>query len=573
MQARWIVSKANVEKSNDIAKATGVHPIVAQLMVNRGIVSPREAITYLSPKFDQLVAPQLMPNIDKAAERIKRAILDKERIVIWGDYDVDGVTATATLYHTLKHFNANVTCYIPDRIGEGYGLNDAAVEQLCTTTQANLIITVDCGITAVSPALVAKKHGVDLIVTDHHEWQEEFPDCYTIVHPRLPGATPAYPNPQICGAGVAFKLAWAIGQQMSGETRVNVHFKGLMVSLLAFTALGTIADVVPLQGENRAIAHFGLKELPSSRFCGLQALLDSACLGSKQIDGYHVGFCLAPRLNAAGRMGHALQALDMLIRDNYDESMIIAADLEKKNKDRQATERAIAQEAGEQAALRPDDAVTVVTGKDWHSGVVGIVASRMVERFYRPALVLVDDGEHCHGSGRSIEGFNLAEALGACKGLLTKYGGHAMAAGLKLRSADLPRFRDMFNAYARAHIPSELLVPRLLLDADVPLRDIDQSLVEGINLMGPFGQGNRRPLLLISKAVIRDPKTMGKEGKHLKFTLHQGDESIKCVAFGQGETANEIPTDMLVDVAVEPTLNEYQGNTTVELLVRDILPR
>jgi single-stranded-DNA-specific exonuclease len=571
MEKRWIISPPD-GRAESLAGYLGVSPIIGQLLLNRGMYNTNAAAAFLLPSLRQLHDPSLMSGMIEAVPRIVQAIQAREKITVYGDYDVDGVSGTTTMYHALRFLGADVHTYIPHRIDEGYGMNPAAINKIIDEG-TTLLITVDCGITGLESADACMLRGIDLIITDHHEWKEELPVAYAIVHPRLEDVRPTgrkYPNRDLCGAGVAFKVAWAVGQAMNGGERCHPDYSAFLQELISFTALGTIADVVSLTGENRTIAHFGLSRIPQSRFAGLQALVKSARMDGREIDGYDVGFCLAPRLNAAGRLGHANDALGMLKSEDYEAALATGQELEARNRERQETQRDIAKGALAQAAALPQTHSRIVTGEGWHSGVVGIVASRVVETFYRPAMVLVDSGDELHGSGRSIEGFNMAAGLKACDDLLERWGGHAMACGLKLKKAHLEEFRRRFDAYAQEHIDPELLKPRGDIDAVVRVEQIDESLVHQIRRMGPFGQGNRRPLFMIEDAVVRDPKTMGKEGKHLAFRATQGGASLKCVAFGLGEEAHKYPTDCRVDLVVEPTLNTWKDRTSVELLLREI---
>jgi single-stranded-DNA-specific exonuclease len=569
-QLRWIVDAENLSAQNCYGSKLGVHPLVGQMLVNRGINNIPEAYNFLNPNLRDLHDPMLMHDMQRAVLRIREAILKGEKIAVFGDYDVDGVTASATMFHALTYFGVSPRMYIPHRLNEGYGISPQAIETLAAEG-VKLIISVDCGVTAVEPAAKAHELGVDLVVTDHHQWKDELPKCYAIVHPRLDNK---YPNPELCGAGVAHKVAWALGKAMEGSERVAPAYGELLQQLLAFTALGTIADVVPLIGENRVIAHHGLKRLPESVFKGLRALIVSAGLDGADIDGYHVGFCLAPRLNAAGRLGHALTALKMLTTDTWEEALETGKYLEQENKARQDTERAIVKEAKAQAEAEfPGATALVLTGKDWHSGVVGIVASRVIDERYCPTIVLVDSGDELHGSCRSIEGFNLYDALKACEHHLIRWGGHAMAAGIKLKAENLDAFRSELQAYVTEHCPPELLQRRLLIDAWATIDQLTEKLIDDMNKLGPFGQANRKVMLALKDAVIVESRAIGKEGKHLSLMISQKGRKIKAIAFGRGDDAHLVPTDTRVDIAAEPTINEWRGRRNVELLVRDIVVR
>lgn len=562
---KWNIDPIHPERDR-LCQEMNLRPLMAQMLLNRGLKEKAAIFSFMQPSLKGLHDPSLMHEMARAAARIAKAIKAGEEIAIFGDYDVDGVTASSTLYHALKFFGAEPELYVPHRIDEGYGLNVEAMKKLIAGG-ATLIVSVDCGITAVEPAKVAKQAGIDLIVTDHHEWKDELPECYAIVHPRL---DKNYPNPEICGAGVAFKLAWALWKAFTGEEKASPAYRELLMDLLCFTALGTIADVVPLQGENRVIAVNGLQRLPTCPFIGIRALLASAGL-KEGVDGYHVGFCLAPRLNAAGRMGHASEALRMMTTATAEEARDIAVELEKKNKSRQATERAIVVEAKAQAATFPGVSSLVLVGDDWHTGVVGIVASRVIDDYYCPTIVMAASEGEAHGSCRSIEGFNLAQGLRHCESLLTRWGGHAMAAGVALPLENVPAFRKMLDEYVKANCPASLLQKRLDIDAIATLAELELGLIEDMKLMGPFGSHNKRPLFIIEDAIIRAPKAMGKEGKHLTFTAYQGDYRMKCISWNQGELAHKIPTDMRVNLCVEPEINEWRGQRNVELLVRDIV--
>jgi single-stranded-DNA-specific exonuclease len=584
---RWNLAPPH-PAANELAGRLKVSPLIAQILLNRGIADPGDCMNFLQPSLKLLHDPYLLPGLKTASERIAKTIRDKEKIVIYGDYDVDGITATAILWHAIRVLGGSAEYYLPHRIEEGYGLNAEALRQLCQAG-AKLIISVDCGVTAIEPAKVAREHGVDLIITDHHEWKKDgstghdhaggapplLPDCFTIVHPRLPGATPAYPNPNLCGAGVAFKLAWGIGLAVSGASRVNPEFREFLIEATALAALGTIADVVPLVGENRVLAHFGLSGLKASKLHGIQALIESANLTGRDLDSFHVGFLLAPRLNASGRMGHAKLAAEMLTEADPGRAIEIATYLESQNRARQAIEKQILEQAlaqVETGGFAADGKCGIVVGdENWHPGVIGIVAARLVDRFHRPAIVVALTNGHGQGSGRSITGFHLAQALDACGKYLESHGGHEMAAGLKLTSTKFADFRAAFCRYAASMLTPEMLVPELRLDALADLSQISAALVTDLARLGPFGQQNRRPILCLRDLELSGlPRRVGKTGDHLQLHLRQGNRFIKCIAFGGGNLADQLKVGTKLDLAAEPTLNEYNGNVTVELEVKDI---
>ncbi len=427
---RWNIAPMH-DGAVALASQLKVSTLVAQILSNRGITDAEAARQFLRPSLKHLHDPSLIHGLDLASERIARAVREQEKIVIYGDYDVDGITAVSILWHALKTLGGNVHYYIPHRLEEGYGLNSDAVAEICQAG-AQLIVTVDCGVTAIGSAKLAKAAGVDLIITDHHEWSTEndkgqpvLPDVFAVVHPRL-GAS--YPNPHLCGAGVAFKLAWGIGKAVAGANRVSEAFRAFLLDATALAALGTIADVVPLVGENRALAAFGLGGLQASKLTGIRALIDSAELTGQTLDSYHVGFRLGPRLNASGRMGHAKLAVEMLTDASVERAMEIGVFLESQNRERQTIERLILEQAIEQATLlgcdTPDCRAVVLGAEGWHPGVIGIVASRLVERFHRPTVMIALNNGQGSGSCRSIAGFHLAQ----CATRLRSISNHARRA-------------------------------------------------------------------------------------------------------------------------------------------------
>jgi len=560
-----------------LADRLKVSPLVAQILLTRGISDPQDCQTFLRPTLAALHRPETLAGVTQAADRIARAIRDKQKIVIYGDYDVDGITASSILWHAIRTLGGHAEYYVPHRIDEGYGLNPSAIAQLCDQG-AKLIITVDCGITAIEPANVARDRGVDLIITDHHEWKEDggLPHAHTLVHPRLPTGGAPYGNPHLCGAGVAFKLAWGIGLAMSGAARVSDAFKAFLIDATALAALGTIADVVPLVGENRALAHFGLSGLKESNLTGIKALIASAGLTGQKLSSFDVGFKLGPRLNACGRMGHAQLAVEMLTSADAARAGEIATYLEAQNKSRQAVEKKIAEQAAQQAidlGYDGDDSRAVVLGStDWHPGVIGIVASRIVERFHRPAIMVALSNGHGQGSGRSISGFHLAKALHAVGEHLEAYGGHEMAAGLKVKTEKFEDFRHAFREHALGALTPEQLIPRLRLDAEAVIPQFTEALVRDLDRLGPFGHANPRPVLCLKGLEIASPpRRVGKTGDHLQLQLRKDGRIIKAIGFGYGKLEPDLKVGGHVDVAGEPTTNEWNGRVTVEMEIRDLV--
>lgn len=577
------------------AASTG--DLVARVLTARGIADSEAAATFLEPSLRHLHDPSLLPGADIAAERILSALERHEPIVIYGDYDVDGIAATAILFHTLLAISpeANVRTYVPHRLEEGYGLNAEAVRQLAREG-ARLAISVDCGVTAVGPAEAARDSGLDLIITDHHNPPADgaqWPTACAIVHPRAPGSV--YPFAHLSGAGVAYKLAWRVlamhagvgGHAPQGNAiRVSAAHRELLLELLAFAALGTIADVVPLIGENRVLARFGLGRIKHSSFTGLRALVEAAGLAGDTIDSDHVGFALGPRLNAAGRMGHARDAVELFTVLSVGppaggtpaplaRAAEIAKNLTKLNDQRRATEARIAERAAELAEeagmTGADRRAIVLAHEDWHQGVVGIVCSRLVERFCRPTILMQRRDGRCCGSGRSIRGFSLHGALERCAGHLVRFGGHDMAAGVEVEDSRLEAFAQEFIAEANRSLSPDQLVPWLSLDCDAELSELGVEAVSRLEALAPFGMENPRPRVRVRAARLSSkPMPLGASGKHVALTVKQNDRTMRLVAWGWAERARELAPGMMLDLAVSPKVSRWNGRVSVEPEVEDL---
>lgn len=551
-------------------------PLAARVLAARGLLT-EDAERFLDPRLSHLHDPSLLPDIDRAAERILGAVAARQPVVIYGDYDVDGITASAILYRTLKAIapDALVSTYIPHRIDEGYGLNADALRTLASQG-AKVVVTVDCGITAVGPATAARNAGIDLIITDHHNGaasESELPPAHAIVHPRRPGST--YPFADLCGAGVAYKLAWRLCTMQTGSVRLPENLRTLLIDLLALAALGVIADVVPLKGENRVLVKAGLTRIKLSPFIGLRALVRASGLEGDRIDTQGVGFSLAPRLNACGRLGHAAEALELLLTDDPERAEAIARALTKVNDERRAVERRIADHAielaGERGMAGPEARAVVLAHPDWHAGVVGIVCSRLVERLGRPTILMQDQGQLLAGSGRSIEGYSLHAALHACADHLHTFGGHDMAAGVKVIPDRLGAFTDSFLAHAAAHLSPADLIPRVQFDCDATARELTPLAVRQLDALAPFGQGN--PPVRVRVRGLRigaRPEPFGKTGAHLKVTVRDGERSLRLIAWNWAsrhpETAASIPVGARIDALVIPKLSSWSGLVEPELV-------
>lgn len=560
--------------SHELARQLGVHPLIAKLLHQRQLVQPDRAHQFLRPRLTDLHDPLSLPDADRAAQRLAKAVREQQPIVVYGDYDVDGITASAILWHVLKLAGARVETYVPHRIDEGYGLNSQAIQQLAASKP--VIVSVDCGITAQEPAQTAKQAGIDLIITDHHEMSSDpsqLPQAYALVHPRLPGSR--YPFGQLCGAGVAFKLAWQFAKAHCGCDRLPAAFRELLLDLLALAALGTIADMVPLTDENRVITSHGLRRIKQTQFVGLNALIDASSLRHERIDTYHVGFVLGPRLNACGRMGHADKAVRLLTAAAPQEAAEIAQFLAKENDRRRSTEKAIFQEAKAMAVEHgydhPDCRAIVLCKEDWHPGVLGIVASRMVEAFARPVVMLCNQNGLAQGSARSVPGLSIHEALCHCASLLQSFGGHAMAAGLKLPTQSTDSFRHELTQWVNQRLEPDDLVHVLNVDAACDLEEMDVALIEQIQLLAPFGSANPKPILCARAVTLDQPAhRVGRMGQHLKLTLRQGRRVASAVAFERGDWAEQLPAGTRLHVAFEPKVSTWQNRKRVEVVVKDI---
>ncbi len=569
----WVISPAD-DRVGSLSQALKISPIVAQVLINRGITETTDGGIFLRPKLTELIRPDRMPGIEPAIQRIRQAIDGKEKITIYGDYDVDGITGVSILWELLTLLGTTVDYYIPHRIEEGYGLNIDAVRSLAQSG-TRLLITVDCGITACDAADLAADLGVDLIITDHHQPGPALPKADALVHPIL---DPSYPNQDSAGAMVAYKLAWAIADEFSRGPRLDPRLREFMLNATSLAAIGTVADVVDLRGENRILTSFGLQALPESKLCGLRALIASAGLTGKGLDSYAIGFRLAPMLNAAGRMGHARLAVELMTSTSEMRAMQIAEYLKNQNTQRQQCERKIVKQACEMVVERsynhPDRRSIVLGYEGWHTGVLGIVASRLVDKFYRPTIVInAAPGENgaASGSGRSIPGFCLLDAIKACSGHLNSFGGHEMAAGLTIAPERIDEFTADFEAYAADNLHETDIVAKLHIDAVAPLKQFNREAVGQIELLGPFGEGNPKPVFATKGVrLAAAPRRVGAKGDHLQFAITDNTNSIRCVGFRMGHLEKKMLEKDCFDVAYEAQINHYNGNTNVEFIAVDV---
>ncbi len=570
MTKQWRFHPQRPDVRDLLSRALGVSPILAQLLANRGITEVAEARTFLRPTLDALADPFLLPDMDRAVERLQRALRDKEPIVIHGDYDVDGITGTALLINFFRLTGHEVGYHIPHRVEDGYSLSLSTVEKL-RERGTKLLITVDCGSSDVEEISFAQRNGMDVIVTDHHETPAVLPEPCALVNPKRPGSR--YPNTSICGSAVAFKLAWALAQGLSHGKKVSEPFRRFLTDALGYVALGTIADVVPLVGENRAIVSFGLEALGHSKAPGVQAILKSARVEGGPLLANHVAFRIAPRINAGGRVGDASLGVELLTATDPARAEEICGKLEAANRERQRIEAEIVQDAHEMIEARgyKNDPIIVVGREGWHGGVVGIVASKIVEAYHKPAVVFsLLDGK-TRGSARSVPGFHLVDALSQCSELLTSYGGHALAAGMSMEAGNLDALRAKLNEVAAKAFEGQDTTEAVHVDSELPLSSIGPSLVQELDLLAPHGAGNPAPVFASTQLKMSGPpRLMGKKGEHMNVQVLQGGVSIRAVGFGMGERVPELMRSEGCDVAYSVERNDWNGRTNIELHIKDI---
>ncbi|MHC4685424.1 MAG: single-stranded-DNA-specific exonuclease RecJ [Planctomycetota bacterium] len=586
----WVIHAPD-DRCAQFAKSLKVSPLLAQILINRGITDAQAASVFLRPKLTQLIAPDQMPGVEPAVHRLKQAITNREKITIYGDYDVDGITGVAILWQILRLLGADVDYYIPHRIDEGYGLNSEAVQSLAKSG-SKLLVTIDCGVKAFSSADLAESFGLDLIITDHHQPDPELPKAVAIVHPAL---EKSYPNQDSAGAMVAFKLAWAVANEFSAGAKLEPRLREFMINATSLAAMGTVADIVDLRGENRVLTSYGLKALPECKLSGIQALIESAGLTGHRLDSFHIGFRLAPILNAAGRMGHARLAVELLTSDNPVRSMQIAEYLKEQNSRRQQCERKIFKQACEMIAqqdAKDGDCRSIVLAKEnWHTGVIGIVASRIVDKFYRPTIMIglpfcdkpqnadpintntaAAENGIAHGSGRSIAGFCLLSAIKACSQHLIDFGGHKMAAGITIEAEKIDQFAAEFEAYVKQSLNENDCIAKLHIDAVAPLSEsADRQTVSELQMLGPFGQGNPEPIFATKGVRLASPpRRVGSRREHLQLAITDNTTAVRCIGFRFGKLEKKMLEHEFFNVAYQPQINTYNGNTNVEFVLTDI---
>ena len=547
--------------------------LVGRILESRGFESKEARDAFLNPTMKDLERPSELPGAMKAAKLLVDAVRGKKRILIFGDYDADGITASAVLYHMIVASSGGEgpTVYIPDRLNEGYGIQPEAIEKFAKQG-IDLVITVDCGITAVEAAQKAKELGLSLIITDHHTFRKDgvLPTCDAIVHPAIEGD----PKTLFAGVGVAYQVAWAFAEVWSESPTVNEKFRDVLLDMIPMTAIGTIADMVPLKKSNRIIARWGLQMLPTTNQIGLQSIMKEIKTPTSALDATHVSFGIAPLINAAGRMSHAAIALDLLTNLDGKLAAGAAAELAELNKRRQKTQRDIQADASqmieEHSLDNPSNRCVVLHKKEWARGVVGICAGQLVNQLNRPVIMLATDGEHYVGSARSISEYSILEGLHACESLLVTYGGHAAAAGLRVHRDKYEDFVHAITAHANEAISEEQLLSSVKIDSIADLSEVTIEAACSIAKIGPFGIGNATPRIQINGVKISDCNTMGQNGSHLNMRLTQSGSSIRCVWWNQGEMVDRLPKGKIINLVATVTVNEYRGHRSSQLKIEDI---
>lgn len=562
-QKLWRVKPPTPALSRIFAHKLGISPVIAQIMINRGIYTVEQGRDFLGSELEQLHHPLLFKDMGIAVARILEAVRAREKILIYGDYDADGISATALLAKVFRRVGTKVDCFIPNRLTEGYGLH-LEVLQKAREKGTSLVITVDCGISDLEEICWAKENNIDLIVTDHHEPPEELPPAFALINPKCTDS--GYPFKELAGVGVALKLGQAVLEAAGQGVEVWRDYLDLV-------CLGTIADIVPIHGENRILVKHGLPALAESRSPGIQALIEISGVKNNNIGTREVGFVLAPRLNAAGRTGNPELALELLLTEDYDEALELAKTLNKANQERQKIEGAVLEEALgmlESDPAKSEAAVLALASENWHPGVIGIVASRLTASFYRPSLLISIEGEEGRGSARSIPGFNIYKALAHCREHLLDYGGHAMAAGFSIKISNLENFFRELNIYAQQVTGGEKPRPILEIDGFIEMDQVSENLISEINLLQPFGHANPHPLLGCRSAHILESRGVGKGSAHLKMRLRGDNAVLDGIGFNLGAYADVLTRGEAVDLAFVPDINEYNGRRCVQLDVKDL---
>ena len=558
MIKKWEIYDSNEQKVKEICDKYNLNKIIGKIIVNRNVTSDEDVRIFITPTRDDFHDPFLFKGMDIAVDRILQAINNKEKILIYGDYDVDGITSTTVLKKYLQERGGIVNTYIPNRLNEGYGLNKEAIKKI-KEMGTDLIITVDCGISGIEEVKYAKELGIEVIVTDHHEVGEVLPDALAVIDAKRKDNT--YPFNLLAGVGVVFKVIQAISIKLKLKAEEYLKYLDLV-------CVGTISDIVPLEGENRTIAKLGLMLIRVTKNVGLRELIKSS--GYKEIDSNTISFGVAPRINACGRMGHEEEALKLFLAETKEEAVEVTKKLNEYNTLRQNTEKAIYEDAVskiEKENIENKNSI-VVGGYNWHHGVIGIVSSKVTEKYYKPSILLCFEDGIAKGSGRSIQGFDLYEGLTKCSELLDKFGGHAMAVGLTLNKKNFENFKDKFEKIAEEANIKEM-VPTIYIDEEVKLKDISMDLVKSLSVLEPFGEANKVPLFLIKNLKIDSIRALS-EGRHLKLSLRDESVVINAIGFDIGNLAEEYKIGDKIDVVGTLEINSFNGFSSIQINIKDI---
>ena len=559
---RWTIQKHNRADAAKLAESLKVSPLVAALLISRGYDTEESAAKFLDPSYKDLHEPYLLKDLKTAVERIFKAIENQEKILVWGDYDVDGTTGTVVLRKALEILGAKSAFHIPHRFTEGYGINISALEK-AKERGFSLIISVDCGIRSFEPVAWAKENGLNFIITDHHLPDEAKgnPDALAVINPNQPDCK--YPDKSLAGVGVAFKLVHALLREKDRENAVR--------GFLKVVAIGTIADVMKLTGENRAIVSLGLRDLPKAHNYGLKALMEVAdCTG--EMSSYDIGFRIAPRINAAGRMDAARYVVDLLETDDFDEARRLAEMLDKRNRERQQVQTDITKKAFLETSDIMEQNFVVVAGEDWHQGVIGLAASKISEKLYRPSIVISLKDGIGKGSARSISGYHLLNGLESCKELFESFGGHQAAAGMTIKSENIAELRRRMNAHVAENLSEEDLIPEVKIDAPVSSKTLNLDLIDELKQLAPFGMGNPKPKFVTENLFLTaDPFVMKEKHLKLKFADKSGKpfEAVWWDGVEKSKDISLVPNGSF-DLAYSPEANTWRGNTKLQLVVKDI---
>lgn len=558
MIKKWEFYNSDEKLVDEICERYNLNKVIGKIIVNRHVVNDEDVRIFITPTRDDFHDPFLFKGMDIAVERIIKAINNKEKILIYGDYDVDGITSTTVLKKYLMDRGISVDTYIPNRLHEGYGLNKNAIDRI-KERNIDLIITVDCGISAIEEVDYAVSLGMDVIVTDHHEVGEKLPNALAVIDAKRKDNT--YPFRSLAGVGVVFKLIQALSIKL--EIKPEEYLK-----YLDLVCVGTISDIVPLEGENRTIAKLGLMLIKVTRNLGLRELIKSS--GYKEIDSNTISFGVAPRINACGRMGHEEESLKLFLAEDLESATKITKELNEYNTLRQSTEKAIYEEAVQEIDRNHlDEKNSIVLGrKCWHHGVIGIVSSKVTDKYYKPSILLSFEDDIAKGSGRSVPGFDLYEGLTKCEDFLEKYGGHSMAVGLTLKKENLDKFKERFEQIAKEKNIKEL-VPIIYIDDELKLKDINMDLVKSLSILEPFGEANKVPLFLIRNLKIDSIRALS-EGRHLKLTLRDENFVINAIGFELGYLAEEYRIGDRIDVVGTLEINSFNGFSSIQINMKDI---